>query len=52
MTEFRNITPFSRHLLANLPPNVASNLTDTQLAYVEEAFENRPPGNDPVDIRL
>ncbi len=51
MTEFRNITPFSRHLLANLPPNVASNFTDTQLAYVEEAIENRPPRNHPVDIR-
>ncbi len=35
-----------------MPPNVASNFTDTQLAYVEEAIENRPPRNHPVDIRL
>ncbi len=52
MTEFRNISPFSRHLLANMPPDVASSFTDAQLAYVEEAVENRPPHGHPVDIRL
>lgn len=52
MTEFRNISPFVRHLLANMPPDVASSFTDTQLTYVEEAIENRPPRNHPVDIRF
>ena len=52
MTEFRNISPFSRHLLANMPPDVASSFTDAQLSYVEEAVENRPPREHPVDIRL
>ena len=52
MTEYRNISPFSRHLLANMPPDVASSFTETQLACVEEAIENRPPRDHPVDIRL
>ena len=52
MTEYRNISPFSRHLLANMPPDVASSFTDAQLAQVEEAIENRPPSDHPVDIRL
>ncbi len=52
MTEFRNISPFCRHLLANMPPDVASSFTDAQLSYVEQAIENRPPRDHPVDIRL
>ncbi len=52
MTEFRNISPFSRHLLANMPPDVASSFTDSQLSYVEQAIENRPERRHPVDIRL
>ena len=52
MTKFRNISPSSRHLLANMPPDVASSFTDTQLSYVAEAIENRPPSGHPVDIRL
>ncbi|MCZ6664187.1 MAG: hypothetical protein O7B81_02665 [Gammaproteobacteria bacterium] len=52
MTEFRIITPVSRHLLANMPPGVSRSFADTHLAYVEEAIENRPPCNDYVDLRI
>ncbi len=35
-----------------MPPDVASSFTDAQLSYVEEAIENRPPRDHPVDIRF
>ncbi len=52
MTEFRNISLSSRHLLANMSPDVASSFTDTQLSYVEEAIENRPLCSEYVDFRI